>query len=85
MYAPVLAVSSTSLSFDDVAPGETVSMVLTITNAGTGTLSGTITPDKTWVTVDPEQFNQNSVTVIVTVENIQERGVLKVITCTEER
>ena len=48
---------------------EFLGLTFEITNTGDGTLSGSITDDKDWISVMPETFNTNAVTVNVTVDN----------------
>jgi hypothetical protein len=64
-----LNVNTTELDFGKVVKGESAPRTFTITNAGGGTLSGTITDDRTWITTDKTSFNSNNQTVSVTVSN----------------
>ena len=64
---PVLKVDPSSLDFGVVRKGETKVKTFTISNLGPGTLSGTITTDKTWISVAPASFSDSYSTVSVTV------------------
>ena len=62
--SPKIALSQTSFTFDSVRRGSSVSGRYTITNAGGGTLSGTIRANRPWVTL--------SQSVIDTAHHIQD-------------
>ena len=64
---PVLKVSRSLLDFREIPKGEICLDQFTISNSGAGTLSGTITTDRSWISVDPMSFESNDVTVFVTV------------------
>jgi len=64
---PVLEVSTLSLGFGEIPKPASKTMIFTISNSGGGTLSGTITTDRTWIKVEPTSFDSNDVTVSVTV------------------
>ncbi len=64
---PVLKVDPSSLDFGVVVKGETRVKTFTISNLGPGTLKGTITTDKAWISVAPPSFSDNYLTVSVTV------------------
>jgi len=65
---PVLKVDPSSLDFGLVVKGKTEVKTLTISNLGPGTLRGTITTDKAWISVAPTSFRNNYLTVSVTVD-----------------
>jgi hypothetical protein len=65
--SPVLEVSPSSLDFGEVPIGETRVKAFTISNSSEGTLNGTITTDREWISVNPVSFDSNYVTVSVTV------------------
>jgi len=69
---PVLSVSTATLEFIDLAPGEVLTQYFEITNTGTGQLNGTIFSDQEWIITDTQQFiidSLQSKTVNVTVDN----------------
>jgi len=70
---PSLILSTNTIYFDSLNFGQTKSMTFTITNSGSGTLSGTISDDQEWITVDPTQFavsaQDGPQTITVTVDN----------------
>ncbi|MBI4667846.1 MAG: hypothetical protein HY747_01470 [Elusimicrobia bacterium] len=66
---PQLLLSAASLDFGDVRRGDSSSKTFVISNSGGGTLSGTITADQSWLSVDPASFSTNTTTVTVTVNN----------------
>jgi len=65
--SPVLEVTPSSLDFGEVPIGETRVKAFTISNSGGGTLNGTITTNREWISVNPVSFDSNYVTVSVTV------------------
>jgi hypothetical protein len=65
---PQLHVNVNALDFGELPVGKTATLSFEITNTGDGTLTGTITDDKDWITVDPLNFINNT-TVNVTVDN----------------
>lgn len=64
---PVLEVDPLSLSFGDMETGSTKTMTLQVYNSGDGTLSGTISADSNWISVNPTSFEGNEHTISVTV------------------
>jgi hypothetical protein len=68
---PVLQVNPSSLDFGEVEKNRGKILSFTITNTGVGDeiLSGTISDDKSWITVNPKSFSSNSQTVSVLVDN----------------
>lgn len=74
--APVLNISTDTINFGEVPLNKTKTLTFTITNTGDATLTGTITPDQTWLTVVPQNFSLNTtesgtniLTVNVTASN----------------
>jgi len=63
-----LVISETSLDFGELAPDETKEQTFNIVNNGAGTLTGTITTNKNWITVSPTTINSNNVVVTVKVD-----------------
>ena len=70
----LLQVDPLSLSFGDMETGSTKTMTLQVYNSGDGTLSGTISADSNWISVNPTSFEGNEHTISVTVnsENLTE-------------
>ena len=66
--AIVLEVDPSSLDFDEVGKGSTKTMTFRAYNTGRGTLSGTISTNRDWITVNPTSFEGNDNTVSVTVQ-----------------
>jgi len=64
---PNLQLSHSYLDFGEIPKGETKTKTFTISNSGAGTLSGTITTDRSWISASPGSFDGNSVTASVTV------------------
>jgi hypothetical protein len=92
---PLLQTSTSSLNFGSTTVNETFS----IRNSGSGTLSWTISEDKSWLSVSPYRGSTKSETVLITVNvyrsglspgsysaqiNINSNGGNKVITVTME-
>ena len=63
----VLEVDPLSLSFGDMETGSSKTMTLQVYNSGDGTLSGTISADSNWISVNPTSFEGNEHTISVTV------------------
>jgi hypothetical protein len=63
----VLKVNPLFLSFGDMGTGSTKTMTLQVYNSGDGTLSGTISADSNWISVNPTSFEGNEHTISVTV------------------
>lgn len=63
----VLEVDPLSLSFGDMETGSTRTMTFRVYNSGDGTLSGTISVDSDWISVDPTSFQGDEHTISVTV------------------
>ena len=60
-----------SHDFGDVPEGETSDWTFDITNCGTGTLTWTVTDDKTWITVNPPSgSNADTITVTIDTTNL---------------
>ena len=68
MEAPILEVDPVSLAFAEVKVPQTKTMTFRVYNSGTGTLSGTISDDRDWITVDPTSFEGNDNTISVMVD-----------------
>jgi len=66
---PSINVSVSELEFGNIGIDESKTMTFEITNTGGGTLSGTISDDKDWITVNPVSFTGNTNTISVTVDN----------------
>jgi len=70
---PFLSISTTTLVFRELEHGQALTLTFDITNTGSGTLTGTITTDQEWITVDPPSFvipAQSGIqTINVTVDN----------------
>jgi len=73
---PILMVSTKTLDFGELAPGETSTLTFDITNIGSGTLTGTLTTDQEWLTVDPPVFNIPGQSVIQTINVTVDNSVL---------
>jgi len=65
---PVLEVDPASLAFGEVKVPQTKTMTFRAYNTGTGELSGTISDDRDWITVDPTSLTENDNTISVTVD-----------------
>jgi hypothetical protein len=65
----ILNVSNTSLNFGKIELNRSKVLSFIVTNTGGGTLNGTISDDREWITVDPVSFNSSSQTVYVLVDN----------------
>ena len=65
--AVVLEIDPSSLDFDEVGKSSTKTMTFRAYNAGGGTLSGTISVNRNWMTVSPTSFEGNDNTISVTV------------------
>lgn len=63
----LLKVDPLSLSFGDMGTGSTKIMTLRVYNSGDGTLSGTVSADSGWISVNPASFEGNEHTISVTV------------------
>ena len=70
----VLEVDPLSLSFGDMETGSTKTMTLQVYNSEDGTLSGTISADSNWISVNPTSFegNEHTISVTVNTENLAE-------------
>jgi len=66
--AVVLEVDPSFLDFDEVGKGSSKTMTFRAYNAGGGTLSGTVSDNRNWITVSPTSFESNDNTISVTVE-----------------
>lgn len=64
---PILEVDPISLVFGEVEVPQTKTLTFRAYNTGTGTLSGTVSDDRDWITVDPTSFSGNDNTISVTV------------------
>ncbi|MBA7651798.1 hypothetical protein ES703_59624 [subsurface metagenome] len=65
--AVVLEVVPPSLDFGEAGKGSTKTMTFRAYNAGGGTLSGTISANRNWTTINPTSFEGNDNTISVTV------------------
>ena len=72
--AVVLKVDPSSLDFDEVGKSSTKIMTFRAYNAGGGTLSGTISVNRNWMTVSPTSFegNDNTISVTISTEGLAE-------------
>jgi len=70
----ILKVNPLFLSFGDMGTGSTKTMTLQVYNSGDGTLSGTISADSNWISVNPTSFegNEHTISVTVNTENLAE-------------
>ena len=64
----LLAVDPSSLDFGELGKGSSKTMTFRAYNAGAGTLSGSITTNRDWITVNPSSFAGNDNTISVTIE-----------------
>ena len=69
--AIVLQVDPSSLDFAGVGKGSSKTMTFRAYNTGTGTLSGTISTNRDWITVDSTSFVGNDNTISVTVDTTE--------------
>ncbi len=65
----VLEVDPLSLFFGDMETGSSKTMTLQVYNSGEGTLSGTISADSNWISVNPTTFEGNEHTISITVNS----------------
>jgi len=65
---PVLEVDPASLAFGEVKVPQTKTMTFRAYNTGTEKLSGTISDDRDWITVDPTSLTENDNNISVTVD-----------------
>jgi len=72
--APVLEVDPSSLDFGELGKGSSQTMTFRAYNAGGGTLSGTISDNRDWISVSPTSFegNDNTISVTVSTEGLAE-------------
>ncbi len=66
--AVVLEVEPSSLDFGEAGKSSSKTMTLRVYNAGTGILSGTISDNRSWISVSSTNFEGNDNTIFVTVE-----------------
>jgi len=64
----LLEVDPSSLDFDELGKGSSKTMTFRAYNAGAGTLSGSVTVNRDWMTVNPSSFEGNDNTIYITVE-----------------
>ncbi len=64
----LLAVDPSSLDFGELGKGSNKTMTFRAYNAGAGTLSGSVTVNRDWITVNPSSFEGNDNTIYITVE-----------------
>ncbi len=64
----LLAVDLSSLDFGELGKGSSKTMTFRAYNAGAGTLSGSITANRDWITLNPSSFAGNDNTISVTIE-----------------
>jgi len=74
---PKISVSTTVLDFGTLDAGQTATLTFDITNTGSGTLTGSITTDQDWITVDPPSFNIPGQSVSQTINVTVDNSVLK--------
>ncbi len=74
----VLGVDPLSLSFGNMGTGSSKTMTFRIYNSGDGTLSGTISTDSNWISVDPTSFegNEHNISATVNTEGLAESTTL---------
>jgi len=65
---PILEVDPTSLAFGEIPKNSIKTMSFRAYNTGIGTLSGTISDDRDWITVSPTSFESNDNYIYVTVD-----------------
>jgi len=66
---PILKYNPTALDFGYLDPGQSRTLTFNITNQGTGTLTGTVSTDRSWIKLTPTNFSGNSTVINVTVDN----------------
>jgi hypothetical protein len=66
---PVICFDRSSLAFGNIDIGRQGIISLTITNCGSGTLSGTMESDQGWLSASPAIFSGNSVPIDVIADN----------------
>ncbi|TKJ48032.1 hypothetical protein CEE34_00965 [Candidatus Aerophobetes bacterium Ae_b3a] len=64
----LLQVDPSSLDFGELGKGSSKTMTFRAYNAGAGTLSGSVTVNRDWMTVNPSGFEGNDNTIYITVE-----------------
>ncbi len=64
----LLEVDPSSLDFGELGKGSSKTMTFRAYNAGGGTLSGSVTVNRDWMTVNPSSFEDNDNTIYITVE-----------------
>ena len=64
----LLQVDPSFLDFGELGKGSSKTMTFRAYNAGAGTLSGSVTVNRDWITVKPSSFEGNDNTISVTVE-----------------
>ena len=71
---PLLEVDPSYLDFDELGKGSSQTMTFRAYNAGGGTLSGTISDNRNWISVSPTSFegNDNTISVTVSTEGLVE-------------
>jgi len=69
--APILEVDPSSLDFGELGKGSSQTMTFRAYNAGGGTLSGTLSANRNWITVSPTSFEGNDNQISVTVETTE--------------
>jgi len=74
---PIISVSTTVLDFGTLDAGQTATLTFDITNTGSGTLTGSITTDQEWITVDPPSFVIPAQAGIQTINVTVDNSVLK--------
>ena len=74
--APILEVDPSSLDFGELGKGSSQTMTFRAYNAGGGTLSGTLSANRNWITVSPTSFEGNDNTIYITVETTELRESL---------
>jgi len=65
---PVLEVDPISLAFGEVKVPQSKTMTFRAYNTGKGTLSGSVSDDRDWITVDPTSFTGNDNSISITVD-----------------
>ena len=65
---PVLEVDPSSLDFGEAGTSSSKTMTFRAYNSGEGTLSGTVSDDRSWITVSSSNFEGNDNTISITVD-----------------
>ncbi len=66
-FGPHLVISSSEINFGEVSKDLSESKTITISNSGTGTLEGALFTEDSWISIEPQIFNSNSVDIEIKV------------------